>query len=75
LGLVNDNFAGLVILDAISRHPQLSRWPQLHLARADLLRRLGRNTDARHAYRTALQLNPSPPERTFIVKRIHQLES
>jgi hypothetical protein len=42
LGLVNDNFAGLVILDAISHHPQL---------------------------------NPSPPERTFIVKRIHQLES
>lgn len=66
--------AGLVILDTISHHPQLSCWPQLHIARADLLRRLGRNADARDAYRTALQLNPSPPERTFIVKRIDQLD-
>jgi RNA polymerase sigma-70 factor (ECF subfamily) len=67
--------AGLVILDTISHHPQLRHWPQLHIARADLLRRLGRNVDAREAYRTALQLNPSPPERAFIVKRIDQLES
>jgi RNA polymerase sigma-70 factor, ECF subfamily len=65
--------AGLDILDTISRHPQLSRWPQLHIARADLLRRLGRTADARDAYRTALDLNPTPPERAFIIKRISQL--
>jgi RNA polymerase sigma-70 factor (ECF subfamily) len=66
--------AGLAILDTVSHHPQLSRWPQLHIARADLLRRLGRNAEAQDAYRTALQLNPSLPERTFIVRRIDQLE-
>jgi RNA polymerase sigma-70 factor (ECF subfamily) len=65
--------AGLAILDTLSHHTQLSRWPQLHIARADLLRRLGRNADARDAYRTALHLNPSPPELAFIVKRIDQL--
>jgi RNA polymerase sigma-70 factor (ECF subfamily) len=65
--------AGLLILDTLGHHPQLSHWPQLHIARADLLRRLGRNADARDAYRTALHLNPSLPERTFIVRRIDQL--
>jgi RNA polymerase sigma-70 factor, ECF subfamily len=65
--------AGLVILDTLSHHPQVSHWPQLHIARADLLRRLGRNTDARDAYRTALQLNPSVAEQVFIRRRINQL--
>ena len=65
--------AGLDILDTVSHHPQLSRWPQLHIARADLLRRLGRTADARDAYRTALELHPSPPERAFIIKRVSQL--
>jgi len=66
--------AGLVILDALGHHPQIGRWPQYHLARADLLRRLGRDTDARDTYRTALQLDPSVAERTFIAKRLTQLE-
>jgi RNA polymerase sigma-70 factor (ECF subfamily) len=67
--------AGLTILDTISHHAQLSRWPQLHIARADLLHRLGRDADAQDAYRTALRLDPSPPERAFIVKRINRLRS
>lgn len=53
--------AGLVILDALATHPQLVRWPQLHLARADLLARLGRREDALDAYRRALQLEPPAP--------------
>jgi RNA polymerase sigma-70 factor (ECF subfamily) len=65
--------AGLVILDAVGHHPQLERWPQLHVARADLLRRLGRIGEATEAYRTALQLEPSQPERRFIQKRLRQL--
>jgi RNA polymerase sigma-70 factor, ECF subfamily len=65
--------AGLVILDAVGNHPQLARWPQLHIARADLLRRLGRRDDAVQAYRTALQLEPAAPERTFIQRRLDQL--
>ena len=38
--------AGLVILDAVGHHPQLRNWPQLHVARADLLARLGRDGEA-----------------------------
>jgi RNA polymerase sigma-70 factor (ECF subfamily) len=65
--------AGLVILDAVGAHPQLARWPQLHIARADLLRRLGRQDDAVRAYRTALELEPAPAERSFIRRRLGQL--
>ena len=67
--------AGLVILDAVAHHPQLARWPQLHVARADLLRRLGRVSDAVDAYQTALQLEPSAPEQRFIERRLSELRS
>jgi RNA polymerase sigma-70 factor (ECF subfamily) len=65
--------AGLVILDTLSAHPQLSRWPQLHLARADLLRRLDRRAEAVAAYRTALELEPSSGVRAFIASRLNSL--
>ncbi len=67
--------AGLVILDAVAHDPHLARWPTLHVARADLLNRLGRHDDAVTAYRTALQLDPSPAERTFIHRRIQRLSN
>jgi RNA polymerase sigma-70 factor (ECF subfamily) len=62
--------AGLVILDAVGHNPQLGRWPQLHIARADLLSRLGRGEEAARAYRTALELDPTAAERGFIIRRI-----
>jgi RNA polymerase sigma-70 factor, ECF subfamily len=62
--------AGLGILDSIGQHAQLRDWPQLHLARADLLTRLGRAAEAAAAYRTALNLNPTGPERAFINRRL-----
>ncbi len=65
--------AGLVILDAVGHHPQLTRWPQLHLARAELLSRLGRGEQAAEAYRAALELEPTMAERAFIVRRIGEL--
>ena len=66
--------AGLVILDAVAHHPQLRRWPQLHVARADLLARLGRVPEAVAAYRTALELEPPAAERRFIAGRIGALD-
>jgi RNA polymerase sigma-70 factor, ECF subfamily len=65
--------AGLVILDAVGKDPQLARWPQLHVARAELLRRLGRTDDAAAAYGAALQLEPSAPEQAFIGRRLREL--
>ena len=65
--------AGLTIIDAVVHHPQLTRWPTLYVARADLLRRLGRDEDAIATYRIALQLDPGPAERVFIHKRNGEL--
>jgi RNA polymerase sigma-70 factor (ECF subfamily) len=65
--------AGLVILDAVATDPQLARWPQLHLARAELLTRLGRRPDAAAAYRAALALGLPAPERDFIGRRLAAL--
>ncbi|HEX5202283.1 MAG TPA: hypothetical protein VFW27_20335, partial [Actinoplanes sp.] len=64
--------AGMVILDALRAGSQLDDWPQLHIARTDLLRRLARPADAVQAYRTALALPMSTAEQAFITSRINQ---
>ena len=65
--------AGLVILDTVSADPRLARWPQLHIARAELLRRVGRRAEAVAAYQAAIALEPSAPERAFLARRISTL--
>jgi RNA polymerase sigma-70 factor (ECF subfamily) len=65
--------AGLVILDTVAAHPRLQRWPQLHIARAELLRRLGRRPEAADAYRLALQLEPPDPERAYVHRRLAEV--
>jgi len=65
--------AGLVILDALAHHPQLRRWAQLYIARAELLRRLGRDEEATEAYGSALELEPAPASRSFIARRLREL--
>jgi RNA polymerase sigma-70 factor, ECF subfamily len=65
--------AGLVILDALAHHPQLRRWPQLHIARAELLHRLGRHAEAAGAYQAALDLEPAPAARSFIARRMREI--
>jgi RNA polymerase sigma-70 factor, ECF subfamily len=44
-----------------------------HSTRGELLRRLGRDDDARAAYRRALELATSTPERRFLTRRLEQL--
>ena len=64
--------AGLAILDALAGRPPLDGWSQLHVARADLLSRLGRHDDARRAYHRALELHPPAAERAFVLKRLRE---
>ena len=47
--------AGLALLD----HPELEEYRYYHSTRADLLRRLGRDDEARAAYTRALRANPA----------------
>jgi RNA polymerase sigma factor (sigma-70 family) len=43
-----------------------------HSTRGELLRRLGRNDEARAAYRRALELAVSVPERRFLTRRLNE---
>ena len=60
--------AGLAILDPLGA--RLARWPQFHIARAELLRRLGRRAEAAEAYQTALGLALPRPEQAYIERRL-----
>jgi len=61
---------GLELVDAIEG---LGGYQPLHVARADLLTRLGRPADAIAAYRKALALTENPVQRTSIERRIERL--
>jgi len=47
----------------------------LHAARADLLRRLGRNQEALAAYRRALSLPQNAAERRYLERRLAELDA
>jgi RNA polymerase sigma-70 factor (ECF subfamily) len=65
---------GLVLIDAILAQGELDDYYLAHAARADLCRRIGRNDEAREAYRRALELMRQGPERRFIERRLSGLE-
>ena len=75
VAMVEGPAAGLVILDAMAADQRLARWPPLHIGRADLLSRLGRNAEAVEAYEAALALEPPAVERAFLAGRILALTS
>ena len=64
--------AGLVILDTVSGDARLARWPQLYIARAELLRRLGRRAEAVAAYEAAVALEPPAAERAYLARRMRE---
>jgi len=59
---------GLAMLEPLG--PELGHYHLWHAARADLLRRLGRTAEAAAAYREALALAGSEPERRFLARRL-----
>jgi RNA polymerase sigma-70 factor (ECF subfamily) len=61
-----DPVAALAIVDGLDL-PGYQYW---HSTRAELLRRLGRTAEARAAYREALELARTVPERRFLERRI-----
>jgi RNA polymerase sigma-70 factor, ECF subfamily len=61
---------GLAILDGLAENGELDDYRLLHSARADLLRRLGRDRDAAAAYARALALASNPVERRFLERRL-----
>ena len=62
--------AGLAILDTL----ELDHYRYFHSTHADLLRRAGHHSDARHAYQRALDLAQTDPERRFLQDRLTELK-
>jgi len=63
--------AGLEIVDRLA----LEDFHYLHATRAELLRRLGRNTEAAAAYRRALALVHDDAERRLLERRVAELST
>jgi RNA polymerase sigma-70 factor (ECF subfamily) len=66
---------GLAMIDAIAERGHLEAYSYLHSARADLLRRLGRNVEAAAGYRRALALTENAAERSFLDRRLDEVTS
>jgi RNA polymerase sigma-70 factor (ECF subfamily) len=64
---------GLTLIDELGSTGQLFDYHLFHAARADLLRRLGRNGEAVEAYARALELARNPVEQSYLRRRLAQL--
>ncbi|MFE3488517.1 RNA polymerase sigma factor [Streptomyces griseus] len=62
--------AGLALLDALAGEPRLREYPPYAVARGDLLGRLGRDGEAADAYREALELARTEPERAALRRKL-----
>jgi RNA polymerase sigma-70 factor (ECF subfamily) len=69
LAQAGDPAGALRAVDALD----LGGYLYFHSTRGELLRRLGRDDEARAAYRRALELATSTPERRFLTRRLEQL--
>ncbi|MFJ6804789.1 RNA polymerase sigma factor [Streptomyces anulatus] len=62
--------AGLALLDVLAGEPRLRAYPPYAVARGDLLGRLGRDGEAAAAYREALELTVTEPERAALRRKL-----
>jgi RNA polymerase sigma-70 factor (ECF subfamily) len=65
--------AGLALVDELAASGGLSRYHLLAATRADLLRRLGRRSEAAAAYREALELPSTEAERRYLSRRLAEV--
>jgi RNA polymerase sigma-70 factor (ECF subfamily) len=65
----------LPLVDALAREGALERYHLLHVARGELLGRLGRGAEAVRALEQAASLAPTAPERRFLASRIAALSA
>jgi len=66
---------GLALVDELERRGELTGYHLLPVARAELLRRLGRHTEAAESYRGALTLVNNEAERRHLEKRLREVVS
>jgi RNA polymerase sigma-70 factor (ECF subfamily) len=66
---------GLAHVEELAGIESLDRLHLFHSTRADLLRRLGRDDEARAAYERARGLVRTEPERAFLERRLRELST
>ncbi len=66
---------GLRLLDRLAEMGELNDYYLFHAARADLLRRLGRRSEACAAYRRALELCQNATEQAFLRRRLTETQN
>ncbi|HEX6732824.1 MAG TPA: RNA polymerase sigma factor [Pyrinomonadaceae bacterium] len=66
--------AGLDIIDSLEASGDLNDYHLLHAARADLLRRMGKQEDAAKGYSRALELVTNESERRFLERRLREVQ-
>jgi len=64
---------GLYLLNALDGRPELRGYHLLPAAKADLLRRMGKLSDARKFYEQALSLVTDSAERRFLIRRLREV--
>ncbi len=64
---------GLALVDELDRRGELAEYHLLPVARAELLRRLGRHAEAAESYRRALALVSNEAERRHLGKRLREI--
>jgi RNA polymerase sigma-70 factor, ECF subfamily len=70
VGMRDGPAAGLALVEQLEEAGELAGYHLLLATRADLLRRLGRRDEAAAAYREALELAPTEPERRYLARRL-----
>jgi RNA polymerase sigma-70 factor (ECF subfamily) len=64
---------GLKLIDELLARGELTEYPLVHSARAELFRKLGRASEARQSYEQALRLTGQEPQRRFLRQRLEGL--
>ncbi|MFZ1202344.1 MAG: RNA polymerase sigma factor [Desulfobacterales bacterium] len=67
--------AGLDLIDALLKRDELTDYPFVHAARAELHRRNGQPAAARTAYQKALSLTEQVPEQRLLKRRLAELDA
>jgi RNA polymerase sigma-70 factor (ECF subfamily) len=65
---------GLAMIDELGASGELESYRLYHAARADLLRRMGRNPEAIESYRRALALTSNAVELRYLGRRVSELD-
>lgn len=73
IGMAAGPEAGLEAVDALTQSKSLRAYSLLPAARADLLRRAGRTSEAVAAYERALELTEDESERRYYARRLRQI--